>query len=195
MRARLAIAEAQIACELREVVLRDKPAEMLTASPKGTVPVLITHNGVIDESLDIMLWALRQNDPNGWLDVPDSGWTLIKTFDGPFKAALDHTKYASRHPEIDTSQERAKAVSLLTKLDEDIGTNPWIHGETIKISDMAIINFVRQFAMIDKAWFDTQPLPNVIRWLDGYLASTRFSSMMQKYPQWHPGDPITAFPG
>jgi len=194
MRARLALASAQVECELREIVLRDKAPEFLTASAKGTVPVLVLPDRVIDESIDVMHWALIQNDPEHWRDMPPEATALIAQFDGPFKTALDRTKYASRYPDQDMETNRAKAAEILLELDELIGASPWIYGDTPTQADMATLPFVRQFAMIDKVWFDAQPWGNVIRWLDAFLASDRFAAIMTKYPKWQAGDPPTAFP-
>lgn len=191
MRARLAIAAAGIQMELREVVLRDKPLAFLAASPSGTVPCLFTDGGVIDESLDIMKWALARNDPNHWLDMPNQGWDLIARADGPFKDALDRTKYASRHLDSDPLEQREIAAAFLTTLDQQITTNVFDHPT---IADFAILPFVRQFAFIDKAWFDAQDWPDLHGWLERFLASDAFGKIMQKYPQWVEGDAVTAFP-
>ena len=194
MRARLALASARITCELREIVLRDKAPEFLAASPKGTVPVLVTQSRVIDESIDVMHWALAQNDPEHWRDMPPEGTDLIAHFDGPFKQALDRTKYASRYPGEDMETNRTQASLILMKLDERMSTKPWIYGNNPTQADMATLPFVRQFAMIDKPWFDAQPWPNVTRWLNAFLASGRFTAIMTKYPKWQAGDPVTLFP-
>lgn len=190
MRARLAIVAAGVQVELREVVLRDKPAAFLAASASGTVPCLVTDTGAIDESLDIMKWALSGNDPEQWLVMPASGWDLIQQADGPFKDALDRTKYASRHPELDPEKQRALACAFLAKLDQTITTNLFDHPS---IADFAILPFVRQFAFIDKPWFDAQPWPNLQAWLERFLESDHFASIMQKYPQWVEGDEPTLF--
>lgn len=125
MRARLGIASAGIEVELREIVLRDKPAQMLEASPKGTVPVLITDK-VIDESFDIMHWALAQADPEDLLTrMTEDAYALIEENDGPFKTALDLTKYAVRHPEADPKVSRATAAEFITKLDAQLNGKPW----------------------------------------------------------------------
>lgn len=192
MRARLAIAAAGVQVVLREVVLRDKPAAFLTASTSGTVPCLVTGDGAIDESLDIMKWALSRNDPAQWLDMPATGWDLIQQADGPFKNALDRTKYASRHPEVDPEEQRALASAFLAKLDQDISTHLFDHPT---IADFAILPFVRQFAFIDKPWFDAQPWPNLQGWLERFLASDQFGNIMKKYPQWVEDDTPTFFPG
>ena len=192
MRARLAIAAAGITVELREVVLRDKPAAFLAASDSGTVPCLVTDQGNIDESLDIMKWALARNDTDHWLDMRDTGWDLITRADGPFKDALDRTKYASRYSDTDAKEQREVAAEFLTELDSRIAV--WIF-ERPSIADFAILPFVRQFAFIDKPWFDAQPWPNLQGWLDRFLATDQFENIMLKYPQWSEGDAPTFFPG
>jgi glutathione S-transferase len=191
MRARLALSSAAQSVTLREVVLRDKPAAFLQASPSGTVPCLVSNGQVIDESLDIMIWALRQNDPEGWLSMPEAGWDWIARSDGPFKTALDQTKYTSRYPEADPETQRQEAARFLTALDMQIDT--WIFDQA-SIADYAILPFVRQFAFIDKPWFDQQSWPALQLWLDRFLTSPRFEAIMLKYPQWHDGDPVTHFP-
>jgi len=191
MRARLALVSSGQQVTLREVVLRDKPDAFLAASPSATVPCLVTTDTVIDESLDIMAWALRQSDPEGWLDMPKDGWEWIRRADGPFKDALDHTKYASRYPDMDASEQRALAAEFLADLDQQIGQ--WIF-ERPSLADYAILPFVRQFAFIDKAWFDAQPWPDLQTWLETFLTSERFLAIMTKYPQWANGDEIISFP-
>ena len=191
MRARLAIAAAGITVELREVVLRDKPAAFLAASDSGTVPCLVTDQGNIDESLDIMKWALARNDTDHWLDMRDTGWDLITRADGPFKDALDRTKYASRYSYTAAIEQREVAAEFLTELDSRIAV--WIF-ERPSIADFAILPFVRQFAFIDKPWFDAQPWPNLQGWLDRFLATDQFENIMLKYPQWSEGDAPTFFP-
>ncbi|MGB3246000.1 MAG: glutathione S-transferase [Sulfitobacter sp.] len=191
MRARLAVLASCQPVELREVVLRDKPAAFLDASPSKTVPCLVTETGAIDESLDIMRWALEQRDPEGWLDMPDAGWDWIARADGPFKHALDRTKYATRYPEEDETVHRARASEFLTDLDRQI--SGWMFGHPT-VADFAILPFVRQFAFINKRWFDAQPWPKLQRWLDAFLASERFEQIMPKYPQWQADDPPTFFP-
>lgn len=191
MRARLALASAGLKVELREVVLRDKPAAFLEASPSATVPCLVTSDGVVDESLDVMIWALKQNDPEGWLDMPEAGFEWIARADGPFKDALDRTKYANRYPGVDPASQRDVAAVFLSDLDTTIGD--WIFDRPT-LADFAILPFVRQFAFVDKDWFDAQPWPKLQGWLERFLASERFAHIMVKYPQWQPGDPPVAFP-
>ena len=191
MRARLAIQSAGIQTELREIVLRDKAPEFLEASPKGTVPVVVTQNQIIEESLEIMQWALSQNDPEGWCDGADVD--LIAEADGPFKDALDRTKYATRYEDADPQAERLKANAFLAKLSVRLQGQPHLGGDRPNLTDFAILPFVRQFANIDRAQFDLDN-PGLVAWLDGFLASYRFQSIMTKYPKWSLGDPATAFP-
>jgi glutathione S-transferase len=193
MRARLAIATANTQTELREILLRDKAPDFLKTSPSGTVPCLQTADTIIDESLDVMKWALRQNDPDAWLDMPTAGHDLIATADGPFKQALDRTKYATRYPDQDPEQERAKAHAFLHDLNAQL-TQKYLFKDTPTLADMAILPFVRQFANIDKARFDAENWPNLARWLDDFLASPLFQSILQKYPTWQSGDSPTYFP-
>jgi len=191
MRARLAVLASGIQVELREVVLRDKAAAFLATSPSGAVPCLKHETGVIDESLDIMIWALTRHDPNGWLNMPQAGHDWIVRADGPFKHALDRTKYASRYPNEDATAHRADASAFLSDLDTAL--DPWLFDKP-SLADYAILPFVRQFAFIDKAWFDAQPWPALHRWLEGFLASSDFAAIMHKYPMWQPDDAVTPFP-
>lgn len=191
MRARLAIVSAGVRVELREVVLRDKPAAFLAVSPSATVPALVHDTGTLDESLQIMYWALAQSDPDGWLEMPTEGGDWIARADGPFKHALDRTKYATRYPEEDPQQHRAEAAVFLSDLNAQIETAIFARAT---LADAAILPFVRQFAFIDKSWFDAQPWPNLQRWLGAFLASEAFRTIMPKYPQWQQGDAPTYFP-
>lgn len=181
MRARLAIAASAVTVEPREILLRDKPAAFLAASPSATVPCLITDQGVIDESLDIMVWALRQNDPEGWLVMADAGWDWIKRADGPFKAALDRVKYASRFAQEDVDAARSVAISFFDDLERVMAD--WVFARP-SLADYALLPFVRQFAFIDKAWFDAQDWPRVQAWLDRFLMSARFADVMEKRSVW-----------
>lgn len=194
MRARLAIASAGVAVELREILLRNKPDAFLNVSPKATVPVVVDGETVIEESLDVMFWALKRNDPECWLDMPGLGYDLIEEADGPFKQALDRTKYAVRFPDVDIDAERHKAGLFLMKLNKVLAEKPWLFGEAPRLADMAILPFIRQFAHTDLDWFSAQPWTDVTRWLEAFKASNRFNAIMTKYPQWQPGDVPTAFP-
>lgn len=193
MRARLALLASGTVCEIREVKLSAKPAEMLAASPKGTVPVLVLADGtVIAESLDIMHWALARNDPQRWLERADSG--LIAANDGPFKHHLDRYKYPERHA-ADAAEHRAAGLDLLGGLEARLASQPNLGGDAPGLTDAAILPFVRQFAQTDRAWFDAQPLPGLHRWLDGHLASPLFEAAMVRLQPWRPGDTPIRFPG
>lgn len=194
MRARLALSSAGQRVEMREILLRDKPVEMLDASPKGTVPVLIA-DAVIDESFDVMCWALDAADPEGLLTpMTDAAHALIKDCDGPFKTALDLTKYAVRHPESDPAVSRAEAATFIAKLDAQLDGKPWLYGDAPSLADLAILPFVRQFAHTDLAWWDAQPYPHAQSWLSAFKASDRFAAIMTKYPPWKTGDDVVLFP-
>lgn len=199
MRARMAIAISGQRCELREVVLRDKPAALLAASPKGTVPVLVDLDGrVIDQSLDIMLWALRRNDPAGWL-APTHGTladmlALVDECDGDFKPALDGYKYPQRQPGSDAEAQRAQGALFLARLEARLQATACLHGDRAALADAAIAPFVRQFAQVDAAWFDAQPWPKLRAWLAARLEAPVFTCVMEKYPKWRPGQPPLAHP-
>ncbi|MBT8473864.1 MAG: glutathione S-transferase [Alphaproteobacteria bacterium] len=184
MRARLAIHVAGIAIDHREILLRDKPALFVETSPKATVPVVVDQGRVIEESLDVMLWALDQNDPEGWLEMPGFGFDLIAENDGPFKTALDRYKYHTRHADADIEAERHKAGLFLHKLNRMLEGRPYLFGDAPRLADMAILPFLRQFANTDRAWFDDQPWPDLRDWLDRFLASPRFAAIMAKHPLW-----------
>ncbi len=192
IRARSAVVASGIAVELREIVLRDKPAAMLAASPKGTVPVLVLPDGrVIDQSLAIMHWALATADPLGWLAGEDTD--LIATNDGTFKHHLDRYKYADRHG-TDPLEHRAAATAILADLDTRLAATGHLAGPRVTLTDIAILPFVRQFAQTDRAWFDTLPLPALHDWLGRYLASPLFAAVMPKFAPWQPGAPTVIFP-
>nr|WP_096870031.1 glutathione S-transferase [Phaeobacter piscinae] len=184
MRARMAVLSASLEVELREIKLKDKPQAFLAASPSATVPNLQAGDLNFDESLDIMRWALDQSDPHGLLNMPSIGETLIAQNDGPFKTALDHTKYATRYPDLDPQSERAQASDFIHSLETRLATHPFLTGDRPTLADIAIFPFIRQFAHIDRAWFDAQPWPNVISWLDGFLQSPDFQTAMAKITVW-----------
>ncbi|WP_204112345.1 glutathione S-transferase [Shimia biformata] len=194
IRARLGVASAGVQVELREVVLRDKPRAFLETSPSATVPCLDANGRIIDESLDIMLWALGQSDPEGLMDMPETGFDLIATNDGPFKTALDRYKYTSRHPERDRDHDRAQAAKHLAALDRQLDDHHWLFGAEPRLADFAILPFVRQFAFVDKTWFYAQDWPALAGWLDRFIGSQRFISAFAKIPQWKQGDPVNLFP-
>lgn len=191
MRARLALAVSGTRCELREIKLSAKPQALLAASPKGTVPVLILPDGeVIDESLDIMRWALVNRDPEGWLARDDAA--LIAANDGPFKHDLDRYKYPERHG-ADAFVHRARGLAFMHELDNRLADAGQLCGPARGLADAAIMPFVRQFAAVDREWFDTQPLPHLKAWLANHLASDLFAAIMVRTSPWSPGDPPIVF--
>lgn len=190
MRARLALAVSGVEVEHREILLKDKPQAMLKASPKGTVPVLVLADGlVLDESLDVMKWALTQNDPENWLDRDARTSEWVATNDGPFKRALDRYKYASRFEDADEEAERETASACLRALDLVLRDRAWLEGEQPGFADNAIFPFVRQFAMTDRDWFNARDWPALIAWLDQLLNSDRFANIMEKHEIWAPATP------
>ena len=191
IRARLAIQSSGVGVELREILLREKPPAFLAASPSATVPCLVTDQRVIDESLDIMAWALAQNDPEGWLDMPPDGTDWIARCDGPFKLALDRVKYASRYPGQDRNAHLATACAFLGDLDAQL--DGWLFARPT-LADMAMLPFIRQFAFIDKHWFDAQPWPHLQGWLARFLDSEHFAAVMPKFPCWQEGQAGVSFP-
>ncbi|OSQ31174.1 glutathione S-transferase [Thalassospira sp. MCCC 1A03138] len=198
MRARMALLASGIDVELREVVLRDKPQSMIDASPKATVPVLILPDGsVIDESLEIMVWALAENDPEKWLE-PESGTlddmlALISQNDGPFKHHLDRYKYFNRYEDADPAEHRRDAEKILNRLDGRLAVGKYLFGTRPALADFAIAPFIRQFANTDTDAFDAMPFVHLQRWLDDFLNSRWFADAMVKYDQWHEGDEPVIF--
>ena len=197
IRARLAIKVAGVRVALREVVLRDKPAALLLASSKGTVPVLQLPDGrVLAESLDIMRWALAQHDPQGWLRPQEQEEVLawITLNDGPFKQALDRYKYASRHPERPMHAWRDEAVELmLAPLNARLAGQPYLLRDTPSLADMAIAPFIRQFAAVEPDWFDSAPVGPLQAWTKRIVSSDLFEAVMTKFPAWQPGDAEQSF--
>ena len=184
MRARMALLQAGIQVELREVVLRDRPEHMMEISPKGTVPVLLLPDGtVLEESLDIMLWALDE----AWL-VGD--WKdLIDGNDGDFKYHLDRYKYNNRYENpLPPEEHRGHVLSFLESYDRRLEASSYLCGDACTIADFALAPFVRQFANTNRVWFDDLPLPNLHAWLSKMLEDELFRNCMVKHPQWKPGD-------
>jgi glutathione S-transferase len=185
MRARLALDVSGQVCELREVTLRNKPPEMLRASPKATVPVLLLPDGeVIDESLDIMLWALNRNDPERWL-TPESDSVegmrgLIGRFDSHFKQHLDRYKYPGRFAGADPLVHRAAACQDLALLEDRLARTAYLAGGHVSLADMAIVPFVRQFANVDLDWFESRPWRGLQHWLKTLVGSARFERIMRR---------------
>ncbi|MCL4133946.1 UNVERIFIED_CONTAM: hypothetical protein GTU68_001339 [Idotea baltica] len=192
MRARLALWYAGIQFELREVVLKNKPQSLLEASAKGTVPVLILTNGtVLEESIDIMHWALEQFDPDDW-STQSLSHPLIEKNDGDFKHYLDRYKYFDRYPEQSKQHYLEQACIFIAELESKLSSDfKWLNGNSLSATDMAIFPFVRQFAFADKRTFEQLPYPNVQLWLNNLLDSELFQAVMFKYLAWQPDqDPI-----
>ena len=202
MRARIALYYSGVVCELREVVLKSKPAALLAASPKATVPVLLLNSGadkykLIEESIEIIEWALNQSDPDDWLDQGQQAIThdLIKRCDGEFKHWLDRYKYADRYPEHTEDFYFEKAQAFLAELESLLVTSQphserneyFVQTSKVSILDIAIFPFVRQFAFVDKNKFDSIDLPKLKTWLAYFLESELFLSVMSKYPMWVEG--------
>ncbi len=184
IRARMALRYAGVAVALHEVALRQKPADLLAASPKGTVPVLVTTQGkVIDQSMDIMQWALEQNDPEGWLRAgdPQAAQTWITRNDETFKPLLDRYKYAERHPELSAAEHRARALdAMIRPMEAQLQQTRWLLGAQISIADVALFPFVRQFAGVDKISIEGLALPAVQAWLQAWQSSDLFNAVMEK---------------
>ena len=195
IRARMAVTVAETTVELREVVLRDKPAEMVAASAKGTVPVLVLPDGaVIDESLDIMYWALRQRDPNHWLDHSADASPLLCRCEDEFKHWLDRYKYADRHPEQTKDFYRSQALLFVDELEQALAETPYLLGEEVGIADVGVFPFIRQFASVDPDWWADAAYPATRLWLDTWLTSPLFTGVMKKYPPWISDTTGPAFP-
>jgi glutathione S-transferase len=196
MRARLALAVAGCEVELREVSLKAKPVEMLAASPKGTVPVLVLPDGlVIDESLDIMRWALAKHDPYGWLTHEgEEAAALIARNDDPFKQALDRTKYPTRYPDEDVTGARAAALSILQDLDQRLVGRSHLMGDKPSLTDAALFPFVRQFAQIDRGRFEGEGVAHLLKWLLKWETNSLFETVMFRTANWVAGDEAVIWP-
>lgn len=191
MRGRMGLKISGLEYEHREIILRDKPQEMLDASPKGTVPIFIKGNGdVIEESLELLNWALSQNDPLGWLDCDiNAANALIEANDTDFKHHLDRYKYASRYNEDaqrgDTDlSHRLEAEKHLQTLEDQLSSGPYLLGKKQSITDIATFPFIRQFSNVEPGWWATAPYPKTRDWLSHHVESDLFKSIMTKYPLW-----------
>ena len=179
MRARMALRYSGVPLSIVEVSLKAKPAEMLAASPKATVPVLVCAEGsVIEQSLDIMHWALARHDPDNWLQPGCAA--LIEENDTRFKMLLDRYKYAIRYPEHPMEYYRAQGAEFLQRLEDVLARSAYLAGPALSLADVALAPFVRQFAHVDRDWFEQAPYPRLNAWLERFLASELFSSVMKK---------------
>jgi glutathione S-transferase len=193
MRARLALLISGTRCEIREVKLSAKPEALIEASEKATVPVLVLPGGeVIDESIDVMRWALARSDPEGWLERDNSA--LIAANDGPFKHHLDRYKYPDRYEDCDAAEHRAAAVDHLQVLEGCLAAQPYLSGDRRGLTDLAVMPFIRQFAATDREWFAGQPLLRLQHWLEAQLQAPLFKSVMGKLKPWAPGNEPVYFP-
>ncbi|MFT6400504.1 MAG: glutathione S-transferase [Bradymonadia bacterium] len=191
IRARLALAEGGIQVELREVVLRNKPAEMLEVSPKGTVPVLVLPKGrVIEESLEVMQWASETGA--AWLAGEEDS-ELVSRNDTFFKENLDRYKYASRY-DADPVFHRTAAMEFIAELELLLAGQTFLSGDTFGYADAAIAPFVRQFSGADRDWFNSVEQVNVRAWLEAFVASQRFKRVMPKFVAWSPGGATVVWP-
>ena len=195
MRARMAIAASGIKVSLREILLKDKPRALLEVSPKATVPVLVLPDGeVIEESLDVMRWALNTHDPLGWLTEAafDSHW--IETCDGEFKYWLDRYKYTDRFSEHPAALYRKNAENFLAEVEATLSNSQWLAGSSAGAVDVALLPFIRQFAGVEPTWWVDAPYPRTREWLNAWLNSALFTKIMAKYPRWEPSQPCQTFP-
>jgi glutathione S-transferase len=195
IRARLAILVSGLVVELREVSLANKPIEMITVSPKATIPVMVLSDGtVLEESLDIMAFALGQNDPEGWLSgVAPGAMAQVSLVDGVFKNHLDHYKYPNQY-DGDPIDHRDKGMAILALFDATLARQGFLGGTTFSLIDAAILPFVRQFEAVDPAWFAAQQIPALKSWLTAFLDSPLFADAMVTNRVWSHGDPVKMFP-
>lgn len=192
MRARIGLYMAQQLVEVREVKLTNKPEAMLAASAKGTVPILQTERGIVDQSLDIMLWALKRHDPNDLLykATPEKQphmLALITIFDEEFKGKLEQYKCVKRYHGAALERARSDCEHYLAQLERRLTQHPFLFGQHLSLADIAIMPFIRQIARVERQWYLSAPYPNLRQWLDNMLQSVMFSKVMTKYPIWSKG--------
>ena len=188
MRARMALSYADINVQHREILLKDKPQSMLNYSAKGTVPVLIVDNTVIDESLDVMLWALEQGDSDNWLmnnnqSLQSEMFDLIQACDDRFKPILDYYKYSDRHP-MSEIEYRDQSLWFLQQLDDQLKQRKNLMHDVVSLADIAVFPFIRQYAFVNKNWFDNNGYVYLQNWLEKWLKTELFLSVMQKHALW-----------
>ena len=198
MRARMALQLTNIKCEIREVRLNNKPKHMLEVSPKGTVPVLILNDRTIEESMEVIDWALNQknvfegNLKENQIKISDE---LIERFDDKFKYHLDRYKYSNRYKDVDLEFHRSECKKLLVSLEHLISNNVWFFGDKLNKLDISILPFIRQCKIADIDWFDSQKdIPKVKGVLDNFLESKLFIEIMHNYKVWEEGSDSVYFP-
>lgn len=204
MRARIAIFKSKQPIELRDVKLDNKPAAMLTASPKGTVPILVVSlsdntTQIIDESIDVMVWSLTQSDPDNLLLASSQtveGETtnqltellaFIHIYDSEFKGCIERYKCAKRYHEPNLLERRQDCEVYIKDLEQRLSKHAYIFGESESLADIALLPFIRQFAKIERQWYVKADYPNVKRWLNAYLQSAMFNKVMTQNPIWQEG--------
>lgn len=186
----MALAVARVRYEMREIALKAKPEDMLRVSPKGTVPVLVLPNGqVLEESRDIMLFALRQHDPEDWLSDfgPDQEF-LVARNDGPFKTFLDQYKYPGRY-QIPMESARERGLEILMDLESRFADSAFLAADQPRFVDVCLFPFIRQFAAVDPIWMEQTPLDRLRKWLAYFVESALFAHVMTKFPVWESGAP------
>ena len=193
MRAHMGLKNSGLKIELREVELKNIPDELLRRSSKATVPIMVLpDNNVIDESWDILKWALEQNDPDNWLGEDKQFLfdteMLVETNDFSFKTDLDHYKYADRFPEHDAQHYRKACEEFIEELEAMLSENDNLLADQLTIADIAIFPFIRQFSLVDQSWFDQSPYKNVRRWLEKLISTELFNHVFQKRQVWEKGD-------
>jgi len=193
MRAHMTLLNSGIKTELREVDIDNMPEQVISISPKATVPILVFPDGTfIDESWDIVKWALTQNDPDNWLGQGKvyllDAEMLIETNDFSFKEDLDHYKYADRYPEQSAEFYRAACEEFIEELEEKLNDHDYLLGDAVSLADIGVFPFIRQFSLVDKDWFDQAPYPNVQRWLQNIIDSALFKNVFRKHALWKTGD-------
>ncbi len=200
MRARLAIFKSQQTVELRDVKLTNKPAAMLAASPKGTVPILVVSTSyIIDESLDVMLWSLGQSDPDNLLlssiiELSDL-LAFIDIYDKEFKPCIERYKCAKRYHEANLEACRNDCEVFIQDLEQRLSKHDFILGKHESLADIAILPFIRQFAKVERQWYVKSSYHNVKRWLNNYLQSALFNKVMAPHPIWVEGsEPVMIGP-
>ena len=198
IRARMALYACAVQVEVREIEFRNKPAEMLAASEKATVPVLVLPDKtVLDESFDIMLWALEKNNSVSWFngfssEQQEEMIRIIRENDSSFKEHLDHYKYADRYPAWPIEHYREQGEIFLNMLDGRLQQSDYLFGNDVSLADIAVFPFVRQFAHVDKGWFDSCQYKKLQRWLGTFLDSSDFLSVMKKHKVWQPDAPLVS---
>lgn len=193
MRAHMALKKSAIEVELREVDLNNMPQQALKISAKATVPVLVLDDETfIDESWDIVKWALQQNDPDNWLGEQGEflldAEMLVETNDFSFKEDLDHYKYADRFPAQSEQDYRQACEEFIVELEEKLADSQYLLADRLTLADIGVFPFIRQFSLVDKDWFDMSPYPNVRRWLNEITSSLLFNKVFEKHELWKAGD-------